>query len=401
MIKDTDISVEKMEEMQYTHLCKCGGVLSVAWGGAWGYQGYVLRCGNNVAHSEFVRPFEITMANNADYPGWKFTNQRRKQLEQQVGEERASKLMKYQGRITLTKEEVEDIITTIWPRAIKEAPSVVKRAILICLQYRLNPLMKQLHLLPFKNKEESRKQGRDVYDWAIARGIQADRLLARRQGPFSYIDNTPRRMTDDEQKQIFGKVEKDVFHAIVKLRDPSTNAESTGYGHLSLKAEVYGQEKGNTLENMAFIHAERQALDRLHPGDMPEDVMVVDERFLLSFERVAQLPASKTIVIDTPKVEKTTVSEPVVTESVPPKSEPEVKLEPIEEPPPLGLDMDWLKETLKQIKWNEETTKSWLGVNLKVNNTGTLEEVIRRMDKEQLARFTKEIQNRAAQIPMV
>ncbi len=314
-------------------------------------------------------------------------------MDNQIGQENTNKLMKYQGRITLTEPEVKDIIATIWPRAVKEAPDVVKRAILICLQYRLNPLMKQLHLLPFKDKEESKKQRRDVYSWAIARGIQADRLLARRQGPFSYIDNTPRKMTDEEQKQIFGKVDKDSFHAIVKLRDPSTGAESTGYGAWSHNSDVYGKEKGNTMENMAFIHAERQALDRLHPGDMPEDVMVVDERFL-NLDKAAQLPPSTTKVIDVPKVEKVTEK---TTEEPPPEEEKRDSAEP--PPEEINTDMKvWLAETLKAIKWSEETAKSWISATFKIEVTGDLlKDVLPRMTKDQAARFTKELNAKASQ----
>ena len=393
MIKDNELPYKTLLKMMETHECSCGSRLSVAWGGNWGYKGYVLRCGKDPSHRDFVRPFETTMGNDPDYTGWKLSRFRRRQLDNQIGQENTNKLMKYQGRITLTEPEVKDIIATIWPRAVKEAPDVVKRAILICLQYRLNPLMKQLHLLPFKDKEESKKQRRDVYSWAIARGIQADRLLARRQGPFSYIDNTPRKMTDEEQKQIFGKVDKDSFHAIVKLRDPSTGAESTGYGAWSHNSDVYGKEKGNTMENMAFIHAERQALDRLHPGDMPEDVMVVDERFL-NLDKAAQLPPSTTKVIDVPKVEKVTEK---TTEEPPPEEEKRDSAEP--PPEEINTDMKvWLAETLKAIKWSEETAKSWISATFKIEVTGDLlKDVLPRMTKDQAARFTKELNAKASQ----
>ena len=315
-------------------------------------------------------------------------------MEEQIGQENTGKLMKYQGRIKLSEEEVKDIIATIWPRAIKEAPDVVKRAILICIQYRLNPLMKQLHLIPFKNKEESRKQGFTVYDWAVARGIQADRLLARRQGPFSYIGNTPRKMTDDEQKEVYGKIEKDKFHAIVKLRDPSTGAESTGYGHLDNNAEIYGKEKGNTLANMAFIHAERQALDRLHPGDMPDDIMVVDERFI-NIPKIAQIPTTGAKVIDVPPAgEKHT--EKATTTTEPPPTEEKLSTE---EPPAGESDMKiWLKETLTAIHWSEETTKSWIAATFKIEVTGDLEkDVLPRLTRDQAERFTKELNTKASQ----
>jgi hypothetical protein len=387
MFTTEEITLEKMQEMEFTHHCRCGSKLSVAWGGSFGVQGYVLRCGNDPQHREFDRDYEISMAESQEVPGWKLPNWRKKELEEQTKD--SNKVMRYVGRTKLSPDEVRDIFKTIWPRAMAEAPDVVKRAILICLQYNLHPLMKQLHLIPFKNKNESKKQGKDVFDWAIAHGIQSDRLLARRQGPFSYIDNTPRRMTDAEQKIIFGSVDKDI-HAIVKLRDPSTSAESVGYGAWPKDAEVYGAEKGNTALGMASIRAERVALDRLHPGELPEDVVTIDEQFLpkeLPEQLVRKvIDATPPAPVDNP--EKATTTEP------PPTGDRPVEVSVVE-----GLDRDWYNETIALIRWNDETVKSWIGVNLKVDNTGKVTDVLARLNKEQMARFCKEIQTRRDTLP--
>jgi hypothetical protein len=384
MITTDEIPLEKMQAMEFTHHCSCGSNLSVAWGGSLGVDGYVLRCVDDPQHRDFQRDYELSMA-ESQIPGWVLSKKRRKQLEQQVGKD-SNKLIRYVGRTKLSKDDVYDIFKTIWPRAIVEAPDVVKRAVLICLQYNLNPLIKQLHLLPFKNSKESKKQGKDVFDWAIARGIQSDRLLARRQGPFSYIDNTPRRMTEEEHKVIFGEEDKINLWAIVKLRDPSTGAETVGYGFWPKGADVYGAEKGNTALNMATIRAERVALDRLHPGELPEDVAVIDEQFLPSSSRVLPEAAVKG-VIDQPPPEGTGRTEKESASGAAP-------------PPPIveGLDRDWFKETLAVIRWNDETLKSWIGVNLKVTNTGTVDEVLARLDKEQLGHLCNEINTRASQI---
>lgn len=32
------------------HCGECGGELNKAWGGSLGYDGYILRCGNNIEH---------------------------------------------------------------------------------------------------------------------------------------------------------------------------------------------------------------------------------------------------------------------------------------------------------------------------------------------------------------
>ena len=395
MIKDCEVPYETLKKMQDTHECMCGARLSVAWGGMWGYKGYVLRCSANAEHSEFVRPFETSMANNPDMPGWRLSKYRRRQLEQQIGDKNAAAVMKYQGIMTLSQKDATDIIATIWPRAIKEAPAEVKRAMLICVQYRLNPLMKHLYLLPFKDKEESKKQGKEIFNWAVALGISANRLLARRQGPYSYFDNTPRIMTDDEQKIIFGKVDKHKLWAITKIKDKEGN-EAQGYGWWPKKddgtADVYGADKGNTPEGMAMIRSERQALDRLRPDSMPANVMVVDEKYMPEGSRV--IDAEKIAPGESPKT-ITEGKQVIVEQSTEEKHD-------TEEHPSGGVDKDWLKETLKAIKWSDETTKSWIAANLKVDATGDLiKDVLPRLNKEQAQRFTNEIQNKASQLPLI
>jgi hypothetical protein len=84
-------------------------------------------------------------------------------------------------------------------------------------------------------------------------------------------------MTDDEQVRRFGEVEKGRITVIVKLQDPTTGAEVVGIGQWVKGAAVFGADKGNSPFNMATIHAESQALDRLRPGDMPVGFTVMDE----------------------------------------------------------------------------------------------------------------------------
>jgi hypothetical protein len=390
-----------MTEMELSHVCSCGGSLSIAWGGSFGYNGYILRCAQDVKHSDFVRPFEPSISQNPDIPGWKLTNRRKRQLEQQVGNERNTQLMRYQGQVHLSKDEAERILRLIWPEAMDESPDAVARAVMICVQYHLNPLMKHLYLLPFRHKEKSKKAGRDVHDWEPALGIGANRLLARRQGPYSYVDNTPRMMTDQEQRQIHGKVDPQKLWAITKLRDKD-GMDAQGYGFWPKDTSVYGDDKGNTPEGMAMIRSERQALDRKYPDSLPGDVIVVDENYLaIGSKRVidveARIDAAPTPApaapTDPPKPEAVKQAAQVVetagTASTATKAASA----------PAGLDMDWVRETLKEIRWSDETTKSWLGSTLKVVNTGTLAEVLGRLNKEQVDLFVKELQSKSKQLP--
>jgi len=54
-IKESDMSLEDMQKASQTDVCgECGGVLSVAWGGSIGFDGYILRC-SNINHSTITR----------------------------------------------------------------------------------------------------------------------------------------------------------------------------------------------------------------------------------------------------------------------------------------------------------------------------------------------------------
>lgn len=207
---------------------------------------------------------------------------RRERMEQQHGVEKIKALTKYEGVVSLNRSMALEILEALWP----EAPLAEKgRAALLCASQQLNPLMKHVFLVPFN-------KGKPNESWTTVIGINAKRLMASRRGTFSYVDDTPRVMTDEEQKRRFGKVKEGKLVTIVKLRDPQTGAEAVGYGDWNLKKrqwdydkkqyvesdnDPYGTDKGNDMFNMASIHAESQALNRLRPGDMPQGVMVMEE----------------------------------------------------------------------------------------------------------------------------
>jgi len=60
------------------------------------------------------------------------------------------------------------------------------------------------------------------------------------------------------------------------------------------------------------------------------------------------------------------------------------------------IDLIWLNESLKELKWTEDTAKTWLVGKYKVSPEGTLEDVIKRLTREQAEEFVQEIQDRLA-----
>jgi hypothetical protein len=142
--------------------------------------------------------------------------------------------------------------------------------------------MKHVYLIKYdryeKQSDGSRKKVGE--DWTTVLGIGATRLIMSRQGSFSYVDDTPRIMSEEEQKKIFGRVDAANIVAITKLRTKS-GLEASGYGKYPRDKNPMGTDKGNSVENMAFIRSERSAFGRLFPdAKLPATVDVVDEQYM-------------------------------------------------------------------------------------------------------------------------
>ena len=179
----------------------------------------------------------------------------------------------------ITKEYAVYLLKTIWPTA--PDPEVVKAA-LICARYGLDPLLKEVSLIKFDRREwnaQTKQREKVGEDWVAVLGIKANRKIASNHGTrrYSYTDG-PRVMTEEEQKAILGEVEPDRIWAITKIQDRDGNVYP-GYGFWPRETKVYGDDKGNSARNMAFIRSERNALDRMAPGELP-DIEVADESFV-------------------------------------------------------------------------------------------------------------------------
>lgn len=292
-----ELSYQEMQRRARTRVCgECGGVLTVAWGQPEDdFWGYFLRCGNDIHHKS-MKPID----NSAEDNEIKSKLQRRdKRLATQVGEKNERALVKYQGITSLTKQEAREIILTCYPKAPEDA---VKKAVIICTQYGLNPLMKHVFLLPFKERDDDGKIIGTNYEPVI--GIKATRIIAARQGKYSYYDGTPRVMSEEEQLKTFGEKYDDRICAITKIKDEFGN-EAQGYGFWLKNDKVHGSEKGNSAFNMACIHSERQAFDRLFPGALPQEAGVTDEAFVptreVQVEVVSEAPAALSGTPTTPE----------------------------------------------------------------------------------------------------
>jgi len=297
-ITETAMNYEDMQAAiaNPQNVCQeCSGRLSIAWGG----DGYILRCTHDITHKGISRE-PVTNY----FPGSHVAGIPKKEygeLESKHGTEVTTALAQIQSRAILNKEQATFLVQTLWG----DAPAIEKaKAVALCVNYQLNPLMKHVYLVGYRRKDGNGK------DWSMMLGIQANRLIASRQGRFSYIDNSPRLMNEEEQKSIFGDVSTSDYRAICKLRDCTDDTTAQGYGVWPKSNQPKGTDKGNTPQNMAFVRAERQALDRLRPGEMPQNVEVIDA----DYEEVPIIASKETGEIIEVLPETDVIPEPEVTE---------------------------------------------------------------------------------------
>ena len=267
IFEDEKTTREELDNLRKKNKCKmCGERLDMFLDPNSGLA--FLACRNWVtSHHEGIEREYQPSPQETDEPTYEQRLRRGVAMEKELGLDKTRALIKYEGVLSLTKPQAEEILLAIYGDAPKQE---ITRAVLLCASYQLNPLMKHVFLIPFN-------KGTPKESWATVIGIKAKRLLASRRGSYSYVENTPRVMTDEEKKTTFGTVDTDRIWVITKLKDPKTEAEAVGYGFWLTKDTCYGIDKGNTPFNMAAIRSESQALDRLRPGEMPVGVEVVPE----------------------------------------------------------------------------------------------------------------------------
>jgi len=286
---------------------------------------------------------------------------------------------------TISNRQAMYLLQTIWP----DAPEVeIIKAAILCQQYGLNPLMRTVYLVKF---------GKD--DWVTLLGIKATRQIAqqalRRRGiSYSYADG-PRVMTEEEQKTIRGKVETDKIWAITVLKGSDGNSYP-GYGWWPGNKQPYGTDKGNDGVNMAFIRSERNATDKMAPGELP-DLDVGDDSYMVGDFRAA-LAEGKQEFLDQTEEDKELWGDGKPAVKPEPSPEPTNPLKQPEEAvegnnlPEDPIDLAWLKETLTIIHWTEKTAVSWIATQFKIKpGTLSVTELLRTLPAEDVKKFYNHI----------
>lgn len=414
--ESSEYPLEKLEELSKTNVCKeCGDRLDLFRVSIKDNRKF-LACTDwpRTHHKGIMRPpsrYEKEGLNSFNI------EKRRNILTEEHGTTKALSTVidKYQGVTSLTKPQAQEILEAVYPLA---PASEITRAVLLCHSYGLNPLMKHIYLIPFKNA----KTGKD--DFVTVMGIGAKRLLATRRGSYSYVDDTPRVMTDDEEKRRHGSVDRAKVWFLTKLRDTTTGAEASGEGWWPANSQPYGTDKGNTVFNMASIRSESQALNRLFPGEMPVDVDVVSEEYAqgkLAEVKVEDVVEGEAREIDEPelglgicpihnvplkkskfgifcpeKVEGTGRWRGKMVNCKGVKPAPEEKADMVQGYTTY-IDMTWFTESLKKIQakkqdWHNKDIAARLDA-ITGKKSSTVTEAISHLNKDQAEAFVKTIED--------
>lgn len=306
---------------------------------------------------------------------------RETELEQKAGTDVAKRLAHIPKHGQLTRPDAEYILSLVYPGCPREE---IVRCAILCRDFGLHPLMKEVYLIPFKDKG-----GKENYVTVL--GINATRKLMALRGSYSYVDDTPRLMTNTEQKRIFGEVDENNIVAITKLQTKD-GLEAPGYGRWPKDKQPYGTDKGNTKANMAFIRSERNAFGRLSPDALPPDVEIVDEAYV-------KLPEIGEVDLKTGEIKEEKAVEGEFTE-VPPEEQPEPEAEVEQAQASKSLiDLDWLKESLKglvdkgQTAYAEKSLLGYMRSSYKGVEGDSVSEIASNLDKGQATHFARVIQD--------
>jgi hypothetical protein len=308
----------------------------------------------------------------------------KKELGKKMTQEKANQLAVYAGITSLTEVKAKEILDMLFPHAQGASPAEYKKAMLLCVQYGLNPVHNHVFLIPFYNKNTKRD------DYVCVQGIEATRLIASRKHKWSFLDGTPRMASDEEATKHYGRLvnlEK-FYYFVAKIRDEESKAELEGWAEWTIftgngKHEPYGTESGNSITNMGCIRCERNAIHKMYPADMPDiNVPTVDSHYTKPGTQVIEGEFAEVI-------DQKQNTEGGAKQDPPQHSEANIYIE-------------WVKNALSSIKWNQTTFTSWLKSQKELKDLrteGTLDDIIGRLTKAQAAIVQDMLQKKGSVAP--
>ena len=311
------------------------------------------------------------------------------------------------------------LVKTRFPRADMDDPSAAL-FIMDCMRLDLDPLLGEIVPVTFKVTDKETKEVRRVVQPILTEDGWLS--LCARACPDRWAGPPSTEPIKDKEfkKELCGDEDAWVWKATGKTKDGN---ESTTYGWVKTSEIVKDTTKQTPKDTLPGNQARVRAIKRWVRETFPEakaKMKAITSEWLQrgkDVEEVQQIIEAEYHIVTEPS--KTEVGEKTVpggegkeetgagvsatkeksskTASVPPAAE---HVEEKIEGEGFHIDLTWLKETLKALKWSDETTRSFLANKFHIDTKGTVAEVLARLTREQAEEFTKELQRRAAQSQM-
>ena len=302
-------------------------------------------------------------------------------------------------------------------------PPTAALFILDCTRLDLDPLISPAEAVPVPFKSRKKKGGGQVEEKVTVQMVITEDgwlSMAARACPERWAGAPAVERVDDKDlaESLCGDPNAWLWKATGRTKDMEPGQTSSAYGYFTQKEHKKAQDWHTPAADQPGNQARVRAIKRWVRENFPECRQKMMDLTAEWFKRAEGVKAAQEYIdaeysfISLPEGgEKiagaagnkqggeerpaTTILSPTKQEAKPSgaaAAEPEVE--------PFHIDPTWLNETLKEIKWTEDTAKTFLASEYKVSPTGTLEDVIKRLTREQAEEFVNEIQDRVAQKQM-
>jgi hypothetical protein len=356
MITEADMSYGDMIMVAKEHTCgQCLGLLNVAWGGSWGYNGHILRCSNDITHNT------ITSHD--------------KEREAQIRMIKEIRKMDTKNLMAMNETQMmERVNTAKFPQDLTPQEKILLAR--VAISYGLDPIMKEL--VAYQGSAYITTDGR-----------------FRKAHDSNEFDGISSRPATKQEKSDWEIPEGDYFFRAEAYRKGISHP-FVGWGRVRVSETRPGSRtQGDTTstfkpvqnnpQRMAEKRAESQALRKGFPIDLPsaEEIGGVDEEYpiTVTVEPVVEKKPKATKKTEVDKsfevIESTMVSEPATaqkeatsaTKTIEQEIEehiPSVAVKPEEKPFP--IDMFWLQDSLTAIQKKKLAGWTNTAVVNKLNN---------------------------------
>ena len=356
--------------------CRCGASLTLPWGGAYGYDSYVVKCTADLSHDEVVpiKSLYQMWKDGEELPSFIKDSIERK-FRRQIMEQNEVKAM-------VVKQDADKLSTYLQVRFPQD---LAKREAALdfakwCIAHQLEPIR---DCIPYQGNPYI------CVEWLDRQASEDDKFKGYSYKVFSAkdkeaLDFDPKDLVVECQASWDGLEKPLVGLGVVTIKEREATTgreldEKTGRGYRS---------------PVVYLHPQKMLFKRARAA-------VLKERYHIPAPILEELPYTTVIeaeytVREASSDEKTGEEAKEESARAPKQTTTKAKAgPPVEREEGYGIDPTWLDETLREIKWSEDTAKSWIGVHLGVPTEGKLTEVLSRLTREQAEEFVKEIQERA------